>query len=119
MIDCSSMRRLLHAYLDGEISATGAMEIQTHLEGCVDCAVLFRKEKLFLDLLKDSLTPAVAPVGLEQKVRAALRSSSSNTIPKKQAYTQSRFVLIPLVSLAVVLFTATLPFFQSDSTRDL
>ena len=44
MIDCQAMGRLLHPYLDGELSARDAWDIQAHLESCPDCATLYRNE---------------------------------------------------------------------------
>jgi anti-sigma factor RsiW len=119
MIDCSSVQRLLHAYLDGELTAREEVEVLTHLEGCGECAVLYRNEKLFLDLLKTSLTPAIAPAGLQEKVRAVLQSVSSTTASDPKRRTRSRSVLVPIVSVAVVLFTVAILHVRSDSLPDL
>jgi anti-sigma factor RsiW len=119
MIDCSSVQRLLHAYLDGELTAREEVEVLTHLEGCGQCAVLCRNEKLFLDLLKTSLTPAIAPAGLQDKVQAILQSVSSTTASDPKRRTRSRSVLVPIVSVAVVLFTVAMLHVRSDSLPDL
>src|SRR5439155_14321428 len=75
MIDCQTMGRLLHPYLDGELSAREPLDIQAHLESCPDCAALYRNEKLFLDLLKGSLLVPVAPDGLRQRVRKVVEAA--------------------------------------------
>jgi anti-sigma factor RsiW len=118
MIDCSSVQRLRHAYLDGELTAREEVEVLTHLEGCGECAVLYRNEKLFLDLLKTSLKPATAPVGLQQKVLSLLRSSSGTTVSYHRP-TRSRPVLVPMLSVTVVLFTIAILQVRSDSLPDL
>jgi anti-sigma factor RsiW len=119
MIDCSSVQRLRHAYLDGELTAREEVEVLTHLEGCGECAVLYRNEKLFLDLLKTSLKPATAPVGLQQKVLTILRSSSDATVSDHRSPTRSRSVLVPMLSVTLVLFTVAILHVRSDSLPDL
>jgi anti-sigma factor RsiW len=119
MIDCSSVQRLRHAYLDGELTAKEGVEIQTHLEGCGECAVLYRNEKLFLDLLKTSLMSTTAPVGLHQKVQAILRSSASTIVSDPRRPTRSRSVLVPMLSVTVVLFIVAILHVRSDSLPDL
>lgn len=106
MLDCPAMQRFLHPYLDGELEARDAVDIQAHLDGCPDCAALYRSEKLFLDLLKTSLRHPVAPVGLEGKVRRALAGDAEPTPAGRRV----RFVLAPaavLILALVMLLTAS------------
>src|SRR6266513_621483 len=93
MLDCQMMGRLLHPYLDGELSAREALDIQAHLERCPDCGALYRNEKLFLDLLKGSLPVPVAPDGLRQRVRKVLEPAGQDKRSRK------RFRLIGVLSL--------------------
>ena len=106
MLDCPAMQRFLHPYLDGELDARDAVDIQAHLDGCPDCAALYRSEKLFLDLLKTSLRHPVAPAGLEGKVRQALAEDGE----PKPAGRRIRFVLAPAAAvliLALVMLVTT------------
>lgn len=72
MLDCRAMQRFLHPYLDGELSARDAVDIQAHLDGCPDCVALYRNEQLYLELLKASLQHPPAPARLERAVKQAL-----------------------------------------------
>ncbi len=74
MLDCQAMKRFLHPYLDGELQARDAVEIQAHLDECPACATLYRNEKLFLDLLGKSMPHPRAPMGLEGQVKEALHT---------------------------------------------
>src|SRR5881396_2527324 len=91
MLDCQTMGRLLHPYLDGELSAREALDIQAHLERCPDCAALYRNEKLFLDLLKGSLLVPVAPDGLRQRVRKVVGAAGLEKPSRKR----SRLMAVP------------------------
>jgi|LNFM01.1.fsa_nt_gb anti-sigma factor RsiW len=98
MLDCQTMRQLLHSYLDGELNARDAIEIQAHLEGCADCPALFRNEKLYLDVLKASLPRAQAPSGLQLKVMQALDKATE----RKQSTVWFRWVLVPTFAVALI-----------------
>src|SRR2546430_10969423 len=98
MLDCQTMSRLLHPYLDGELSAREALDIQAHLERCPDCAALYRSEKLFLDLLKGSLPVPVAPDGLRQGVRKVVEAAGQ----EKRSRTRFRLMAVPSLALTVV-----------------
>src|SRR5256712_13993200 len=98
MLDCQTMGRLLHPYLDGELSAREALDIQAHLERCPDCAALYRNEKLFLDLLKGALPVPVAPDGLRQRVRKVVEAAGQ----EKRSRLRFRLMAAPSLALTVV-----------------
>src|SRR2546425_1103262 len=98
MLDCQTMGRLLHPYLDGELSAREALDIQAHLERCLDCAALYRNEKLFLDLLKGSLPVPVASDGLRQGVRKVVEAAGQ----EKRSRKRFRLLAVPSLALTVV-----------------
>jgi anti-sigma factor (TIGR02949 family) len=98
MLDCQTMRPLLHPYLDGELNARDAIEIQAHLEGCPDCTALFRNEKLYLDVLKSSLPRAQAPSGLRAKIHQALEKATARERPSAWF----RWALVPTAAAALV-----------------
>lgn len=102
MLDCQAMRKLLHPYLDGELNARDAIEIQSHLEGCRDCAALYRNEKLYLDVLKVSLPRTHAPVGLEGKVKQAL-----NKVTERKQGVRLKWMLVPSFAVAVIVLATS------------
>jgi anti-sigma factor RsiW len=106
MQDCQGISRIMHAYLDGELSAKETVDVQTHLDNCPECAVLYRNEKLFLDLVTGSLPSAVAPRHLEQKVKMALKTSDSGE--------RLRSAGIPALIMAVLVLMVTAVFFFSE-----
>jgi anti-sigma factor RsiW len=103
MLDCQAMRQLLHPYLDGELNARDAIEIQAHLEGCADCTALFRNEKLYLDVLKASLPRAQAPSGLQLKVKQALDKATE----RKQSTVWFRWVLAPTFAVTLIVLATS------------
>jgi anti-sigma factor RsiW len=65
------------AYLDGELAAIDAVELEAHLTGCASCG-RFRDERLALRTAIAAQTPRFqAPEPLRGRVRAALREASA------------------------------------------
>src|SRR2546427_5756330 len=63
----------LDAYLDGELAADDARELEAHLVQCPDCA-RFRDGRIALRAAITAQVPALqAPDALRERVRAALR----------------------------------------------
>src|SRR2546428_5632837 len=63
----------LDAYLDGELTADDARELEAHLVQCPDCA-RFRDGRIALRAAITARVPALqAPDALRERVRAALR----------------------------------------------
>ena len=72
---CEEARALVHAYVDGELDVVRSLEIETHLSGCMACA----QEEASLRALRKAFSNGAlyheAPVGLERRVRAAVRDA--------------------------------------------
>lgn len=73
--DCNTMQRLLHPYLDHELNVMDSIEIHAHLIHCVPGKTLYHAQKLFLDLLHESLPVPTASPDLQQKVRRCVEET--------------------------------------------
>ena len=90
------------AYLDGELAAMEAAELETHLAGCVSCG-RFRDDRLALRAAIAAQIPrAQAPEALRQRVRAALRQASGPSRARRPAAPMVWRGLALAASLAVV-----------------
>ena len=73
----------LDAYLDGELAATDARELEAHLAQCPECA-RFRDGRLALRAAIAARVPAFpAPAALRQRVREALRAAAPARAPRR------------------------------------
>ena len=73
----------LDAYLDGELAAVDARELEAHLAQCADCA-RFRDGRVALRAAIETRLPALqAPGALRERVRAALRQSEPRASPPR------------------------------------
>jgi anti-sigma factor (TIGR02949 family) len=94
----------LDAYLDGELAADDARELEAHLTQCPECA-RFRDERLELRAAIAARIPAFqAPDVLRQRVRAALNTAVRTPAPNRLSLRRAWRPLAMAASLAVVAF---------------
>src|SRR5881396_3967920 len=92
----------LDAYLDGELTADDARELEAHLVQCPDCAG-FRDERIALRAAIAAHVPALqASDALRQRVRAALRVAGGTRSRRRIAAPVVWRSLALAASLAVV-----------------
>jgi anti-sigma factor RsiW len=90
------------AYLDGELAATDAVELEAHLAGCASCG-RFRDDRLALRAAIAAQIPKFqAPEALRGRVRAALREASAPSRIPRPALPMAWRWLAFAASLAVV-----------------
>ena len=88
------------AYLDGELAASDAAELEAHLAGCASCG-RFRADRLALRAAITAEMPRLeAPDVLRARVRASLRDEARSTGTRRPA-TSWRWLALA-ASLAVV-----------------
>ena len=68
---------LLDAYLDGELAAPDAAELEQHLRGCPECSRLERRRRVASNAVREHLPRFPAPELLRARVRAAARAEAS------------------------------------------
>ncbi len=70
-MDCKTALTLLEAYLDNELDRADARQLETHVDGCVDCqATLTRLDEL-RSALRDTTLRYPAPRQLRARIEAA------------------------------------------------
>src|SRR5438876_1299707 len=90
------------AYLDGELAAMDAVELEAHLAGCASCG-RFRDDRLALRTAIAAQIPRVqAPEDLRGRVRAALREAAAPSRARRPAPLMAWRWLALAASLAVV-----------------
>jgi anti-sigma factor RsiW len=94
----------LDAYLDGELTAADARDLEAHLARCAECA-RFRDERLALRAAITSRIPSVAaPDALRDRVRAALAAEARPEAPPRRrvsSYWRAVAIAASLVIVAV------------------
>jgi len=74
-LSCELTHTRLHAYLDGELDATGSADFSRHLQTCAICAVALGEEEKLRQSLQQSRLYSRAPAGLKLRVQESLPGS--------------------------------------------
>jgi anti-sigma factor RsiW len=74
-MDCNASRRLLEAYVDGELDLVPHLEVEAHLQTCAACARAAENLRSARGLLRSALPRHAAPPALVERLRASLPSA--------------------------------------------
>jgi predicted anti-sigma-YlaC factor YlaD len=72
-MDCDEVRRMLDAYLDGELDQTRQLDVEAHLAGCATCKDAAEDIANFCSLVRMNAPFYKGPPRLKAKIRAAVR----------------------------------------------
>jgi anti-sigma factor RsiW len=97
-MDCNETRRLLDADTDGELDLVHHLELEAHLQTCLDCARHAASVRARRAALRESLPRFTAPPRLAEKIRAALRAEDAPA-PAKQPAPRRSPLLWPVWSI--------------------
>jgi anti-sigma factor RsiW len=79
-MDCNEARRLLEAYVDGEMELTRQLDLEAHLAGCTACKKTAETATKFRNAIHMNMPVYKAPPALKAKVQAVLRKESGSEI---------------------------------------
>ena len=91
----------LDAYLDGELAAPDAAELEQHLHACPDCSRLERRRRALSAALRDELPRFPAPDTLRAGVRAGARAEVGPTARRRAPVWSALAVAASLVVVAL------------------
>ena len=77
-MDCNEARRLLEAYVDGEMELTRQLDLEAHLAGCTACKKAAETATKFRNAIHMNMPVYKAPPELKAKVQAVLRKESKS-----------------------------------------
>ncbi len=72
-MNCKGVIHELSTYLDGELDAVLAQELERHLQDCEECTLVVDQTKKSIEILCDS-QPAPLPSDVRSRLHGALRS---------------------------------------------
>jgi anti-sigma factor RsiW len=75
-MNCAEVRRMLDAYLDGELDLTRKLDVETHLPGCATCKDAAEEITKFCSLVRMGAPVYKGPPELKAKIQAALQKES-------------------------------------------
>jgi len=107
----------LDAYLDGELGAPEAAELEAHLRACPDCARLERRRRALSAAVRQHVLRFPAPDTLRARVRTALRADVNRTAWRR-SYWPGLAVAASLAVVAVGSWQVALRTAAGDALAD-
>lgn len=111
MYDCSTIMRLVHAYLDGQLDVKESLRVESHLQECQDCRENFLAEKEFQSLVHRSVTVTPAPEFTSRCLQAALDREVRHRVRAR------RFRRLPWMAAAIALTAAVAVFVAMTESK--
>jgi mycothiol system anti-sigma-R factor len=105
-MNCSEIRARLHAYVDGELTASDIAEIDGHCAECRQCAALVRAEREFRRLLRRQPRDA-APAELRARIVRGVRRDAA--LAKGRRWLPVAAVAVAAAIVVAVLLPARTP----------
>jgi len=96
-----AFEELLDAYLDGELAAPDAAELEQHLRACPDCSRVERRRRALGAAVREELPRFPAPETLRASVRARARAEVGRTARRRAPYWPALAVAASLVAVAL------------------
>lgn len=97
---CDDCRRLIDAYLDGELPVTETLATVEHIEHCEACRRVAASESSFHALLDTAIQGEELPSGLRERIDARIRvEAGGGGVPRRR---WSRFALISAVASVAI-----------------
>lgn len=72
MISCEEALRLVHEFIDGELEAVSAEEVQRHFDVCQRCYPHLHLESTFREALRRAAGAPAAPAGLRDRLTSMI-----------------------------------------------
>ena len=107
----------LDAYLDGELAAPDAAELEAHLRACPDCSRVERQRRALSAAVRNHVLRFPAPDTLRARVRTALRAELNRTA-QHRSYWPALAVAASLAVVAVGSWQAALRRATGDALAD-
>ena len=107
---CDETREMIHPYVDGELDLGDALDVETHMRDCTECAAVHRNTVALRSSIRQNGTYVRAPAGLERRIRAI--------VPPPQRTARSAWILNWITAAAAAFLLATTIWFATHRPGD-
>ena len=116
-MSCQEVCGLVDAYVDRELDVVTTLQFEHHLAECVTCQTLYKQHQQLQGAVRSQMPYFEAPEGLEEKIRASLRSAERDQggiarrdwVPSWRGWAVAASFATVLVSSAVLFRTVGHP----------
>jgi anti-sigma factor RsiW len=78
-MNCTDTRKLLNAYVDGELDSAGSLSVESHVQQCGSCRTILGNIRSLSSAVRNGALRYQAPRHLKKNVQAAIRAANPGT----------------------------------------
>ncbi len=93
---------LLNGYIDGELDIIKALEIEEHLQSCVECTQQYRELMNLKAVVSRATLFNQAPEGFEKRIKSSIRKANQPSRPWRAV--QLRWIAVVLLLVGFIIF---------------
>jgi len=75
-MNCNDIRKLLNAYVDGELDSSGSLSVESHVQYCGSCRTNLENLRSLSSAVKNGALRFQSPRHLKRNVQAAIRAAN-------------------------------------------
>jgi anti-sigma factor RsiW len=109
-MDCTQVRRLMHAYIDKELDFTSVNTVDGHLQSCAACKGIYDEYSALQSAIRQRASYYTAPTALVHRIRAqigapAVRSPARTFKPRRQWFQPGEWLRLGTAVAATAIVT--------------
>ena len=81
-MSCQKIREIVHPYIDRELDLVQVAEVESHLEQCDDCYLIYRGQVALRSSLQDTSFYYRAPADLKRRLMSDSKKSQVHSSPR-------------------------------------
>src|SRR5258708_7239689 len=112
---CNENRKLLNAYVDGELDSAGSLAVESHLRGCASCSREVENVRALVSGIENGALRFKAPPHLRRNVQAAIRKANPTVT---SSFFQWRWVSVAASVVLIVALTWTVAVRRTQSSEE-
>jgi anti-sigma factor RsiW len=114
-LKCNDVQNFIDAYIDDELDLVKTLEVEQHLQDCIDCAKMHKDHQLLQTAIHTGSLYHKAPAHLQMRIQSSLRQTNKVSAPRTIPW---RLFSVAAALLVIIMTVwSLLPFF-SPSTVD-
>jgi mycothiol system anti-sigma-R factor len=77
-MNCEEAKKVMDAYLDGELDPITNQKIEEHLQDCPECDEVYKAHRVFIGAIRNAAPYYKAPSKLRERIQLSLREQTAN-----------------------------------------
>jgi anti-sigma factor RsiW len=115
-LKCDDVQHLIDAYIDDELDLVKTVEVEQHLQDCIDCAKMYKERQLVQAAIHTGMLYHKAPAHLQKRIQSSLRQANKDSAPRTMPW--RLFSVAAALIVIIVMAWSLVPFFSLSTVNE-